>query len=41
MLRWERPGFDAPVSPAEFIPVIEQTGPIIPVGDRVLRSACV
>jgi EAL domain-containing protein (putative c-di-GMP-specific phosphodiesterase class I) len=40
MLRWERSGFDAPVFPAELISVVEHTGPIIRVGERVLRTAC-
>jgi len=39
LLRWE----DAergPVSPAEFIPVAEDTGAILPIGEWVLREAC-
>ena len=39
LLRWNRPahGF---VSPALFIPVAEETGTILQIGDWVLRTAC-
>ena len=39
LLRWERPGHGL-VSPAEFIPVLEDTGLILPVGRWVLEEAC-
>jgi EAL domain-containing protein (putative c-di-GMP-specific phosphodiesterase class I) len=39
LLRWQHPQLGA-VSPAEFIPVAEATGSIVPIGEFVLRSAC-
>ena len=39
LLRWQRPGHGL-VSPAEFIPVLEDTGLILPVGRWVLETAC-
>lgn len=39
LLRWTRPGF-GPVSPAEFIPLAEETGLIIELGDWVMKTAC-
>lgn len=38
LLRWTTK--DGPISPADFIPVAEDTGLIIPLGAWVLRTAC-
>jgi diguanylate cyclase (GGDEF)-like protein len=39
LLRWHRPGHGV-VSPAEFIPLLESTGLIVPVGAWAIDQAC-
>jgi diguanylate cyclase (GGDEF)-like protein/PAS domain S-box-containing protein len=39
LLRWQHPRRGL-VSPAQFVPLLEDSGLIVPVGEWVLRSAC-
>ena len=38
-MRWQEPEYGA-VKPVDFIPVLEETGLIVPVGKWVLRTVC-
>ncbi len=39
LIRWQRPGHGM-VSPALFVPVLEDAGMIVPVGNWVIQEAC-
>lgn len=40
LLRWQRPGHGL-VLPAEFVPLLEETGMIVPIGEWVVGAVCV